>query len=144
MSTALPSPPVRVVLADMSRLTRELIGRILEQEPEVQVVAELTAVTLPLRQLIANADADVLIVGAGGLGLAAECRELIDERARLRVLVVSASGQEARLHGVRPYEVGAEEFSPGFLLDVVRKPETLRRIVFAEAAGFTAHGGRRT
>lgn len=144
MSTALPSPPVRVVLADMSRLTRELISRILEAEPEVQLVGELTAVTLPLRQLIEKADADVLIVGAGAPGLAAECRELLDQHARLRVLVVSADGDEARLHGVRPYELGAKEFSPDFLLDVVRKPETLGRIELAEPAGFTAQGGRRT
>lgn len=118
MSTASPPPPVRVVLADMSRLTRELICRILDEEPGVQVVSEVSDAEFPLRQLIEDADAEVVIVGADALGLLAECREFLEEHAPLRVLAVSADGRDAHLYGVRPYEMVVEDFSTGFVLEV--------------------------
>lgn len=147
MSTASPSLPVRVLLADMSRMTREVIGRILEQEPGVEVVvSETHAGASPFRQLIENTEADVVIVGTEERHLLAECRELIDDRAPVRVLAVSGNGQEAHLYGVRRYEMVVEEFSPGFLLEVVR-PESVEKVVVATAAaaaGSTAQGGFET
>jgi CTP:molybdopterin cytidylyltransferase MocA len=118
--------PVRVVLADMPRLTQELIRRILEAEPGVEVVIDANDLAVPLPQLLEETGADVAIVGAETLHLIEECRELLDERARLRVLTVSADGQEGHLYGLRPYETAVEDFSPEFVLEVVTRPRVLQ------------------
>jgi chemotaxis response regulator CheB len=118
MSTALPLPPIRVVLACLPRLTRDLISRTLEDEPAVEVVNEETGAVRTPRQLIDETDADLVIVGAEEPGLLAECRELLDERAPLRVLAVSGDGREARLYGVKPYEVILGEFSCDSVLEL--------------------------
>jgi chemotaxis response regulator CheB len=118
MSTALPLPPIRVVLAHLPRLTRDLISRTLKDEPAIDVVREVTDAGRSARQLIDETDADLVIVGAEKPGLLAEYRELLDERAPLRVLAVSSDGREARLYGVRPYEVILCEFSCDSVLEL--------------------------
>jgi DNA-binding NarL/FixJ family response regulator len=123
MDTASPPPPVRVVLADMSRLTRELISRILEKEPGTHVVRDATAASVPLRRLVEETGAHVVIIGGDAADELAECRELLEERALLRMVVVSADGRDAHLHGIRAYETVVDDFSPRFVLDLVRPPE---------------------
>jgi chemotaxis response regulator CheB len=118
MSTAPPLPPIRVVLAHLPRLTRDLISRTLKDEPAIDVVREVTDAGRSARQLIDETDADLVIVGAEKPGLLAEYRELLDERAPLRVLAVSSDGREARLYGVRPYEVILCEFSCDSVLEL--------------------------
>ena len=111
MSTALPLPPVRVVLLDLPRLTRDLISGIVEDEPLLQVVGEVSGLTCPARQLIDETGADMVIVGTQASALLAECRELLNEHAPSRVLAVSGDGREAHVYGVRPYEEVVHEFS---------------------------------
>jgi DNA-binding NarL/FixJ family response regulator len=120
MSTALPVRPVRIVLADLPRLTRDLISRTFEDEPMIDVVCEVTDVTSPVRELVDETDADIVIVGAQAPALLAECRELLHEDAPLRVLAVSGDGREAHLYGLRPYEVVVSEFSCDSVLELAR------------------------
>jgi DNA-binding NarL/FixJ family response regulator len=117
-------PTVRVILADMSRMTQELIRRVLEEEPGIQVVSDASELTIPLRQLVDETDAEVLIVGSDALDLLSECRELLEDRACLRVLSVNGEGREAHLYGLRPYDVSVEEFSREFVLEVVSEAST--------------------
>ena len=117
-------PTVRVVLADMSRMTQELIRRVLEEEPGIQVVSDASELTIPLRQLVDETDAEVLIVGSDALDLLSECRKLLEDRACLRVLSVNGEGREAHLYGLQPYDVSVEEFSREFVLEVVSEAST--------------------
>ena len=133
--TEMKTTAVRVVLADMSRLTRELILRIVEAEPGVKVVAELPDHVFSLRGVVAETAADIVILGADDSGLLAECVELLDELALRRVLAVSSDGRRAYLYGTGPDEMRVDELSPGFILDVVRRNEIL------ETAAPTAQGG---
>ena len=136
MSTAVQLPPIRVVLAYLPRLTRDLIFRTLEDEPAIDVVHEETGAGRSARQLIDETDADLVIVGAEKPDLVAECRELLDERAPLRVLAVSGDGREARLYGVRPYEVILGEFSCDSVLELARnRPRNSRTAHRAAESG---------
>lgn len=137
MSTAVPLPPIRVVLAYLPRLTRDLISGTLDEEPSIDVVHEVTDAGCAARQLIDETDADIVIVGADTPALLAECRELLDERAPLRVLAVSGDGREARLYGVRPYEIIVNEFSCDSVLEIAhnRRPNS-------RTAHRAAQGGR--
>jgi DNA-binding NarL/FixJ family response regulator len=108
----------------MSRLTRELIRRVLEAEPGIQVVHEVTAATDRARELIEEAEADVIIVGNSAPDLLTDCRALLTKSALRRVIAVSTDGRDARLYGIRPYETAAEEFSPQFVVDAVRDADS--------------------
>jgi hypothetical protein len=125
----------RVVLADMSRLTRDLIVRIVETEPGVEVVAEVPDHAISLRPVVAQTAADIVILDVDASGLLAECIELLDELALRRVLAVSADGRQAHVFGVNPGDSQVGELSPALILDVVRRSEIL------ETAGSTAQGG---
>jgi len=133
--TTMKTAAVRVVLADMSRLTRELILRILKAEPGVDVVAEVPDHAFSLRDIVAETAAEIVILGADAPALLAECIELLDEGAINRVLAVSADGRRAHLFDAGPDDAHTDELSPGFVLDVIRRNEIL------EMAGSTAQGG---
>lgn len=108
----------------MSRLTRELIRRILEEEQGIEVVREVTDTTPPVGDLIGESEADVMIVGASRPDLITYGRALLDGRLLRRVITVSADGREAHVYGNRPYEATVDEFSPQFIVDVVRDPDS--------------------
>jgi DNA-binding NarL/FixJ family response regulator len=118
---------VRVVLADMSRMTQELIRRVLEEVPGIQVVSDASELTSPLRQLVDETDAAILIVGSDALDLLSQCQELLEDRARLRVLTVDGEGREAHLYGLRPFDVAVEEFSRELVLDTISHAERTPR-----------------
>lgn len=116
----MPPTPVRVVLADMSRLNRELIRRILEEAPGIDVVSEVPDGGPSFRRLLEEAGAEVVIIGSEADGLLADCRALLGEPALRRVIAVSTDAREAQLYGVRPYEMRVEDFSPEFVVEAVR------------------------
>jgi DNA-binding NarL/FixJ family response regulator len=132
---AMKAAPVHVVLADMTRLTRDLIFRIVEAEPGVEVVAEVPDHAFSLRDVVAETAADVVILGADSPGLLGECIELLDELALRRVLAVSADGRRAHLYGAGLDDTRMDEFTPESLRELVRIDEIL------ETAASTAQGG---
>jgi DNA-binding NarL/FixJ family response regulator len=115
--------PVRVVLVDMARLTRELIRGLLEDEPGIEVVRELAEAGVSIRELVEETRAELVIVGATS-GLLAECRDFLAEHALVRILAVSPDGRAAQLHGVRPYETLAESLAAELVLAVASRPRS--------------------
>lgn len=132
---AMKMAAVRVVLADMSRVTRELIFRIVEEEPGVEVVAEVPDHAFSLRDVVVETAADVVILGVDTPALLAECIELLDELALTRVLALSGDGRRGYLYGLRPDGTRVDVLSPGLILDAVRRNEIL------DTAGSSAQGG---
>jgi DNA-binding NarL/FixJ family response regulator len=132
---AMKTAAVRVVLADMSRVTRELVFRIVEEEPGVEVVAEVPDHAFSLRDVVVATAADVVILGVDTPALLAECIELLDELALARVLALSADGRRGYLYGPRPDGTRVDVLSPGLILDAVRRNEIL------DTAGSSAQGG---
>ena len=108
--TAMKTTAVRVVLADMSRLTRELILRIVEAEPGVTVVARVPDHVYSLRALVAETRGH-RHPRYRRTGLLAECAELLDELALRRVLAVSADGRRAHLYGPDSDDLRIDELS---------------------------------
>jgi DNA-binding NarL/FixJ family response regulator len=126
MSTTLPPPRIRVVLVDLPQLTRDLIARILDDEPGVHLVCDVVEAGVPVRQLIEKTAADIVIIGTDAPALLSECHELVDAHAPWRVLAVSSDGRDAHLYGVRPYAMAVDEFSLNSVLEIVRKSANSR------------------
>jgi chemotaxis response regulator CheB len=104
----------------MPRLHRELIRQIIESDPEIEVVCEVTEDGRPIRQVIEDARAEVIIIGSEAKELLADCRGLLGELAPRRVIAVSEDAREAQLYGVVPYETLVEELSPASVVEAVR------------------------
>jgi DNA-binding NarL/FixJ family response regulator len=132
---AMKAAAVHVVLADMSRSTRELIFRIAESEPGMEVVAEVPDHFFSLRDVVAETAADVVILGVDTPGLLGECIELLDELALRRVLAVSTDGRRLHLYGAGHDDTRVDELQPETILDLVRTNDIF------ETAGSTAQGG---
>jgi DNA-binding NarL/FixJ family response regulator len=113
------SKAVRVVLVDMSRLTRELIRRILDEQPEIEVVGEVPNGSVPLSEVLEESGAEMIIVGEEAPDLVAECRALLGGAGPRSVIAVVADGRAAHLYGVRSYETATKEFSREFVLDAI-------------------------
>jgi DNA-binding NarL/FixJ family response regulator len=108
----------------MSRLTGELIRRILEEEHGVEVVGEVTDATHAVRELIEEAEANVIIVGTSTPDLITNCRALLEGHPLRRVIAVSADARAAHVYGIRPYEAVLDELSPQVVVDVVRDSDS--------------------
>jgi DNA-binding NarL/FixJ family response regulator len=126
MSTAVPPPRIRVVLVDLPQLTRDLIARILDDEPGIHLVCDVAEAAVPVRRLIEETAADIVIIGTDAPALLTECHELLDAHAPWRVLAVSSDGRDAHLYGVHPYAMAVDEFSVDSVLEIVRKSANSR------------------
>jgi hypothetical protein len=113
------SKAVRVILVDMSRLTRDLIRQILDEQPGIEVVGEVPNASIRLREVLEESGAEMIIVGDEAPDLVAECRALLGRRGPRSVIAVMAEGRAAHLYGLRPYETATGEFSREFVLEAV-------------------------
>lgn len=113
---------LRIVIGDMPRLTREIIGVMLEQQPDMTIVdhgvspADLVAVALRER-------ADAAIVALPDDELPALYASLLHSAPALRLLALVREGQRAFLFVLRPYCVALGELSAAQLADAIRTPQ---------------------
>lgn len=115
MSTA----PIRIVLVDMPRLLRDLIEHALSGQPDMVVVAAEPAVEA-LGRVARTSAADFVIVGLEQGRLPESAQDLLDERARQKVLGVEAEDGEAVLYELRPRRTPIGPASPATLATAIR------------------------
>lgn len=113
---------VRVVVATVPRMSRELVIAILERDASIDVIENGPRLQ-ELRRLLARTAADVLIVNADAL-TPGERDSLLYDRCRLKMLVLGADQQTASLVALVPEETPLGELNADALLDVVRSAAT--------------------
>jgi DNA-binding NarL/FixJ family response regulator len=80
----------RVLMANEPKLMRELLVEMLEEEPWIQIVGEVTRES-EIRDLVLKTSPDLLVVTAGQPGKRpAICDELLREFPSLRIIAVAA------------------------------------------------------
>jgi DNA-binding NarL/FixJ family response regulator len=106
----------RIALVELPRIMREIIERAVADQPDMEIVGELPASTLP--EALDGAGVDVVISGTNYD--CASLRELLDERPRLKVLAVADDGRDAFLFELRPTRTRLGEVSPQTIVDAIR------------------------
>jgi DNA-binding NarL/FixJ family response regulator len=106
----------RIALVELPRIMREIIERAVADQPDMEIVGELPASTLP--EALDGAGVDVVISGTNYD--CASLRELLDERPRLKVLAVADDGRDAFLFELRPTRTPLGEVSPQNIVDAIR------------------------
>jgi len=112
---------IRVVLAEMPRMLRDIVQTILAAQPDVALATAHGGATLAetLGTLDA-ADAPDVVILAEPLPNAEDYASVLYARPRLRLVGISSDGRNAHLYELRPQRIALGALSPDTLVDVVR------------------------
>lgn len=111
--------PIRVLLADMPRMMRDIIRDITSSHKDIDVIAEL-AHRDELTKTAIRTRADVVVVGKAAGDGHEDYRDLLRKRPRLKILAISADGRRGFLHELQPRVVPLGEVSPDSLIEAIR------------------------
>ncbi|HET7189604.1 MAG TPA: hypothetical protein VFI52_15740 [Gemmatimonadaceae bacterium] len=113
---------LRIVIGAMPRLTREIIGAMLEQHSDMTIVADAATPADVVAAAVRNR-ADAAIVALPGAELPEHYTSLLHQAPALRLLALEREGARAFLFVLRPYRVALGEVSAGQLADAIRAPD---------------------
>jgi chemotaxis response regulator CheB len=119
----------RVLMANQPKLMRELLVEMLEEEPWIQIVGEVTNEE-EIRELVQKTSPDLLVVTAEKPGKRpAICDELLREFPSLRIIAVAAQESYSVCYWAS-LDIHADDIEPseqGFLSAVKNVAETVTR-----------------
>jgi chemotaxis response regulator CheB len=107
---------MRVLLVDMTQMTREVLASILATQPSLAVLTVPTGDPAAVRAILEQAEVDVVILSANELRHSDLPFLLFECQPCPRVLIIAGAGRET----VRCEPLG--ELSPSGLLHAVRSP----------------------
>jgi DNA-binding NarL/FixJ family response regulator len=110
---------IRVLLANMPPMLRDIIEDAVLNEPDVEIVGTLESHELLLPAL-AHVDTDVLILTRGPAYEPAMAEELWARWPRIKVLEIAQGGRSAVLHALHPHRVALGDVSPQGLVAAIR------------------------
>ena len=114
---------IRILLAEMPRMLREIVESAVSPQPDMQIVGSTPARVVapgaaPPRMV--DADADVVIVGLARAEEARAYDPVLFQRPHLRILAITGDGRGAFLYELRPQAVPIGDVSPQGLVDAIR------------------------
>ena len=110
---------IRVLLGEIPRDLGDNFKRAVTDQPDMELVGEVRN-GVELLLTAGHTHADVVILGLQDSELPGICSHLLDEFPQIKVLAVSAGGQQAFLYEFRPRMVSLHEVSPESLLAAIR------------------------
>lgn len=113
-----PLKPIRVLLLGMPTMLRQIVRRIAEDAPGLDVVAELPDANLDSPEILI-AEPDVVIMGADRIS-EDDVTNLLRQRHAIRILGISADARQVTLHELRPQRVPLGELAPAILVAAIR------------------------
>jgi DNA-binding NarL/FixJ family response regulator len=109
----------RILVVEIPSLLREIIGEIIADERDMELVGELSD-HAGVVEVARRTEASFVIAGLTGPELDSVYRELILERPSTRVLAVGREGRQSTLYELLPHVETLGELSPETLLAVIR------------------------
>ena len=108
---------LRILLADMQPMLREIVRDTLTRQPDMEIVGDLDGSKGILQSL---EHVDVAIVGAREPDDSPLAEQMLQASPSTRVLAIATSGQSATLWDLRPYKVSLGDVSPASLIRAIR------------------------
>ena len=110
---------IRVLLAEMPRILRDVFKQVVADQSDMDVVGELFD---PFGLLLAAGQtrADVVILGLHNSEFPGICSHLLSEYPHIKILGVTEDGRRACLYELRPQKIPVGEVSPEGLLAAIR------------------------
>ncbi len=110
--------PIRVGLAGLSPMLRDLATGIVAEQPDMVVVG--TYARCEEWQSALQKLPDILVVSISDTDLPPACEELMTEQPRLRVIAVAGDARRAYMYELQPRRIPLGEVSPQGLVHAIR------------------------
>jgi hypothetical protein len=110
--------PIRIALVRLPPILEEIAARVLDPEPDLQIVDRIATTTPRLADRIASIGADVVLLGSDDAVLAAE---LLKECPGVTVIAVAGEDQSAWLYAAEREPVSLGALSASALVRAVRE-----------------------
>jgi DNA-binding NarL/FixJ family response regulator len=111
---------IRVLLANLPRMLRDVFRLLIVEQSDMEVVGELgNGVELLLAT--GQTQPDIIILGVEGSELPGIGSHLLNEFPHVKLLGVTADGQHLTIYELRPHAGLIGNVSPQGLLDAIRK-----------------------
>jgi DNA-binding NarL/FixJ family response regulator len=111
---------MRIVLAELPRMLRDILHALLDHEPGVIIVGD--AVNLEdLCRMVKAGGVDVVMLGLAAAELPASHYRIFDADRRIRILAIADHGRNASLYELRPRRVVLGEGTVQDLIEVLRE-----------------------
>ncbi len=121
------SPPPRgqvlrigILLGDMPRMLRDVVGNILGAEPDLRVVADGVEAGA-LVERVSRENADVVVLSTRSGSPPAICDELLTKFPRLTVVALEERGHRASIYVMRPMRFRLSDISGSQLVTAIRR-----------------------
>jgi DNA-binding NarL/FixJ family response regulator len=111
--------PVRILLADMAPMLLSIIRSIVADQPDIEVVGELSEPT-GLQAIVERTGATMVIVGHDRPDPPDAFGELLARTPPVPVLAITDEGRAAVLYDLRPQRIPIGELSAARLVAVAR------------------------
>jgi AmiR/NasT family two-component response regulator len=115
--------PTRILVADQPTPLRAAVHNAITGEPDFELV-EISGSEMELLLVVAEANADLVVVAMTARTLPPLAERLLDENPRLAVLAVDLDRAEGLLHRVRPDTTLIQDLSADGLTAVLRRAAT--------------------
>jgi DNA-binding NarL/FixJ family response regulator len=113
--------PCRIILANGSRFLQEMLKRVIEKTPDLQVVGEIAGLA-QLSSTIAKTEAEWVIVSLLPDGKIPEMVESsLIAHPSVRVLALAADGSQVKMKWIEPREKILDDLSMDELIAILRK-----------------------
>jgi DNA-binding NarL/FixJ family response regulator len=117
-------PPIRIAIAGVPRLLREITLTALSDQEDMEVVAELPD-RQDLPNLVRTLGVDIVIVSCSESEVTELGNQLIGEYRSTRMLAITDGGRSGYLYELRPRKAELGELTPGVLIRAIS--EAVRR-----------------
>lgn len=111
---------VRIVLAEVPRLLRDILHGSLATERDVELVGEASTLA-GLTEIVQRREADVVILGLSESELPASYYALFEVDPLVRILTIADHGRMASLYELRASRMVLAEGSPQELLQIIQR-----------------------
>lgn len=109
---------IRVILAGVPAMLREVVGAMLRDQPDMAIVAETESAT-HLPSLSRRTRADVIIMAADANGIPAAGRRAVNKQPHLKLIAIDSEGR-GWLYELRPHEQHIPDVTPTELAVTIR------------------------
>ncbi|HEY8794123.1 MAG TPA: hypothetical protein VIM15_04185 [Gemmatimonadaceae bacterium] len=109
---------IRVVLAEMPRMLRDVVEPVLATDFEIEVVG-IVDDRHELESMVRSTQADVVLVAMPSDEQAESYAELLYDSPRTTLLAITHDGRGAFLYALRPHKVGIRDVSRSGILAAI-------------------------
>lgn len=115
-----PEEPIRILLADVRGMLRDILAGVIEGEASMRLVGVVES-SAELATAVATRDPHVVLVGLKNGVLPADWIELFRRFPHVKVLSIEQHGKQASLFELRPVRTLLGEASPSALVAWIRE-----------------------